>query len=158
VPEFKYLGSREGEKSYVVIPKRAHKTWIKTWIPGFGEVIGTVPHHEETITMAEYVSIRDKEGNLLYQPTVYFCYRPMDAALESLQEFAERNYLLQKSQLVINDDIVTGGDYLGVLILGHDFKGWWVGSLLDIHTTRQLAPHNSATSLQGHFFFLLSKD
>jgi len=33
-------------------------------------------------------------------------------------------------------------------LLGHDFKGWWIGSLLDIHQTRELIPNTSATSLQ----------
>jgi len=35
-----------------------------------------------------------------------------------------------------------------VLLMGHDFKSWWCGSLLDIHTTRKLVPHQEATTLQ----------
>jgi homospermidine synthase len=32
--------------------------------------------------------------------------------------------------------------------MGHDFKSWWVGSLLDIEESRELAPHQNATTLQ----------
>jgi homospermidine synthase len=32
--------------------------------------------------------------------------------------------------------------------MGHDFKSWWTGSLLDIHTARKLVPHQQATVLQ----------
>jgi homospermidine synthase len=32
--------------------------------------------------------------------------------------------------------------------MGHDFKSWWTGSLLDIDETRSLVPHQNATTLQ----------
>ena len=32
--------------------------------------------------------------------------------------------------------------------MGHDFKSWWVGSLLDIFESRELAPGQNATTLQ----------
>ena len=48
----------------------------------------------------------------------------------------------------MNDEIISGRDELGVLLMGHDFKSWWTGSLLDIEETRRLAPHQNATTLQ----------
>jgi homospermidine synthase len=32
--------------------------------------------------------------------------------------------------------------------MGHDFKSWWIGSLLDIEETRRLVPGQNATTLQ----------
>jgi homospermidine synthase len=32
--------------------------------------------------------------------------------------------------------------------MGHDYKSWWIGSLLDIHESRNLVPHQNATTLQ----------
>ena len=32
--------------------------------------------------------------------------------------------------------------------MGHDFKSWWCGSILDIEETRRLVPHQNATTLQ----------
>jgi len=151
-----FFGRRPDEKSYIVMPKRAMEVLTKTYIPrkGEGEGLGTTPHHEETITISEYLSIRDDKdvlngvGRLMYRPTVYFCYKPMPVATESLREFARNDYQMQSDQIIANDDIVDGCDSLGVFLGGHDFKGWWCGSLLSIHQTRAVAPHNNSTSLQ----------
>src|SRR5438105_8059290 len=59
-----------------------------------------------------------------------------------------RNYELQPRHRIMDDDIVEGRDELGCLLMGHDFKSWWIGSLLDIHETRKLVPHQNATTLQ----------
>ncbi len=32
--------------------------------------------------------------------------------------------------------------------MGHDFKSWWTGSLLNIEDTRRHVPHQNATTLQ----------
>jgi homospermidine synthase len=50
-------------------------------------------------------------------------------------------------QRLIVDEVESGVDELGVLLMG-DFGAYWYGSLLDIDTARELAPHNNATSLQ----------
>jgi len=34
------------------------------------------------------------------------------------------------------------------LLMGHDFKSWWLGSLLDINEARKLVPGQSATVVQ----------
>ena len=48
----------------------------------------------------------------------------------------------------MNDEITDGMDELGVLLLGHELNGWWVGSQLDIDESRSLVPHQNATTLQ----------
>ena len=48
----------------------------------------------------------------------------------------------------MSDEIIDGRDELGVLLMGHDFKSWWCGSILDIHEARRLVPHQQATTLQ----------
>jgi homospermidine synthase len=59
-----------------------------------------------------------------------------------------RDYELQPQQRIMNDDIIDGRDELGCLLLGHKLRGWWTGSLLDIHEARDLAPGQNATTLQ----------
>ncbi len=59
-----------------------------------------------------------------------------------------RQFDLQTKQRILNDEITSGRDELGVLLMGHDLNAWWTGSLLDIHETRKLAPHQNATTLQ----------
>jgi homospermidine synthase len=48
----------------------------------------------------------------------------------------------------MNDDIVSGRDELGCLLMGHPFTSWWIGSLLDIHEARTVVPHQNATTVQ----------
>jgi homospermidine synthase len=65
-----------------------------------------------------------------------------------MHELAGRNWRLQERQRVLKDEIVAGGDELGVLLMGHARNAYWYGSNLSIEQARELAPHNSATSLQ----------
>jgi homospermidine synthase len=48
----------------------------------------------------------------------------------------------------MRDEIIRGADELGVLLAGHKKNAYWYGSQLSVQEARQLAPHNSATSLQ----------
>jgi homospermidine synthase len=66
----------------------------------------------------------------------------------SLHELAGRNWELQPRQRILKDDIVSGMDELGVLLMGHSRGAYWYGSQLTIEQARQLCPDNSATSLQ----------
>ena len=84
----------------------------------------------------------------MYRPTVHYAYQPADAAVASLQELRARNYQVQSRMRIMNDDIISGRDELGVLLMGHDMTSWWVGSQLDIREARSLVPHQSATTLQ----------
>jgi homospermidine synthase len=55
---------------------------------------------------------------------------------------------MQERKRILMDDIAEGIDELGVLLAGHKKNAYWYGSQLSIEEARQLAPHNSATSLQ----------
>jgi homospermidine synthase len=50
----------------------------------------------------------------------------------SLHELAGRNWRLQKRRRVLKDEIVAGGDELGVLLMGHARNACWYGSNLSI--------------------------
>ena len=79
---------------------------------------------------------------------MHYAYHPCDDAVLSLHELAALNWRLQKGQRVLKDDIVSGIDELGVLLMGHARGAYWYGSQLSIDQARALCPHNSATSLQ----------
>lgn len=145
------------------LPKRAHfhkygpgnqiclshmgiKTWVRSWVP-CGEITGMVVRHGEAFTISDHLTVWEDEKPV-YRPTVHYAYCPCDAAINSLHELEMRQFDLQANQRVMTDEIISGRDELGVLLMGHDFKSWWVGSLLDIHESRELAPHQNATTLQ----------
>src|SRR5690606_17976960 len=87
-------------------------------------------------------------GEVVYRPTVHYAYHPCDDAVLSLHELAGKNWQPQTSQRIMFNDINTGMDELGVLLMGNHKGVYWFGSRLAIEQARELAPHNTATSLQ----------
>ena len=100
-----------------------------------------------SISISDYLTLRDGD-RVLYRPTVHYAYHPCDGAVLSLHEMAGRNWRPQEEQRLIVEEIVTGVDELGVLLMGHGRGAYWYGSQLSIDEARELAPYNSATSLQ----------
>jgi homospermidine synthase len=122
-------------------------TRVRTWTPLAGHFHGFCITHGESISIADYYTVRDG-AQAVYRPTVHYAYHPCDAAIVSLHEFAGRNWQLQEKKRILMDDIDKGIDELGVLLAGHKNNAYWFGSQLSIDAARKLAPHNSATSLQ----------
>ena len=147
----KYLPSNatlheEGPRNQICLGQMGIDTWVRSWVPS-GEMIGMVIRHGESFTLSDYLTIWEN-NKVVYRPSVYYAYCPADYALSSLYELKMRQYHLQEKQRIVKDEIIAGSDELGVLLMGHDFNAWWVGSVLDIHTARRLVPKQNATLLQ----------
>jgi len=122
-------------------------TRVRTWTPRAGHFHGFCITHGESISIADYLAVR--EGTqVAYRPTVHYAYHPCDAAVMSVHELAGRNYVQQDRQRILMADITAGIDELGVLLAGHKKNAYWYGSQLSILEARKLAPYNNATSLQ----------
>lgn len=137
---------RYGPGNQICLSQMGINTFVRSWVPG-GEIIGMVIRHGEAFTISDYLTVW-QDNKPIYRPTVHYAYMPCDAAIASLHELKMRNYDLQPEQRIMNDEIIDGKDELGVLLMGHDLNGWWVGSQLDIHEARRLVPHQNATTLQ----------
>ncbi|MEI8394181.1 MAG: saccharopine dehydrogenase C-terminal domain-containing protein [Rhodospirillaceae bacterium] len=122
-------------------------TRVRSWTPGEGPYHGYLITHGESISIADYLTVR-KNGLLAYRPTVHYAYHPCDDAVLSLHEFAGKNYELQPKKRLMVTEIVDGVDELGVLLMGHARGVYWYGSHLSTQQTRNLIEFNSATSLQ----------
>jgi homospermidine synthase len=122
-------------------------TRVRTWTPLAGPLHGFLVTHNESISIADYYSVIDG-GAVQYRPTVHYAYHPCDDAVLSVHELAGRNWRQQPTQRLMMDEIVSGIDELGVLLMGHRKGAYWYGSRLSIEQARALAPHNNATSLQ----------
>lgn len=145
VPEGAYF-HKEGPQNQICLNTIGMKTWVRSWVP-CGEITGMVIRHGEAFSISDRLTVWEK-GKAVYRPTVHYAYCPADVAINSLHELEMRQYQLQTRQRIMNDEIISGADELGVLLMGHDFTSWWCGSLLDIHTARTLVPHQQATTLQ----------
>lgn len=122
-------------------------THVRSWTPLEGSFHGFLITHSESISIADHLTLRE-EGDVVYRPTVHYAYHPCDDAVLSLHELAGKNWQQQKEQRILNEEITDGMDELGVLLMGNKKGVYWFGSRLDIHQARQLAPYNTATSLQ----------
>jgi homospermidine synthase len=148
LPPNAYVHTGEGPRHQICLAQPGIETWVRSWVPS-GEIRGMVVRHGEALTMCEHLTVTDPvTGNAVYRPTVHYAYHPSDAAVNSVLELRMRGWKMQSRQRILNDEIVSGRDELGVLLMGHPYKSWWTGSLLSIDEARAVAPHQSATTLQ----------
>jgi homospermidine synthase len=93
-------------------------TRVRTWTPNAGPIMGFLVTHNESISIADYLTL--KEGSsVLYRPTVHYAYHPCDDAVLSVHELAGRGWRQQEEQRLLMDEIASGMDELGVLLMGH---------------------------------------
>ncbi|AHJ67546.1 homospermidine synthase [Granulibacter bethesdensis] len=122
-------------------------TRVRSWTPLEGPYHGFLITHNEAISIADYFTVREG-GSVRYRPTVHYAYHPCDDAVLSVHELAGKNWQMQSRQRLMMNEIESGMDELGVLLMGHERGVYWFGSRLTIEEARKLAPHNNATSLQ----------
>jgi homospermidine synthase len=122
-------------------------TRVRTWTPIEGPFHGFIVTHNEAISIADYYTV-GKGRAATYRPTVHYAYHPCDAAILSMHEIVGKNFHEQKKKRLMVDEVVSGIDELGVLLMGHKKGAYWYGSQLSIKEARKLAPYNNATSLQ----------
>jgi homospermidine synthase len=123
-------------------------TRVRTWTPLAGPFHGFLITHNESISLADYYTARNADGAVRYRPTTHYAYHPCDDAVLSVHELAGRNWEMQPEKRLMTDEITSGIDELGVLLMGHAKGAYWYGSRLSIGQARELVPHNNATSLQ----------
>ena len=115
----------------------------KTYYPK-GKFVGFLVPHEETITIAKALEVKN-ETEVIYRPTVIFLYLPCTFAVGFLK-FARVSHDLtntntntenqiirgfkypQVTQIIYQEQISYGTEYVGVLLLGDKFNPVWVGN------------------------------
>jgi homospermidine synthase len=122
-------------------------TQVRSWTPLEGPYHGFLITHAESISIADHLTVGDRERPA-YRPTVHYAYHPCDDAVLSLHELAGRQWQQQDHKRLLRDDITEGRDELGVLVMGHARGAYWYGSQLTVAQARALCPYNNATSLQ----------
>jgi homospermidine synthase len=137
---------QSGPSNQIALARMGLDTMVRSWTPG-GEIIGWVVRHGEAFTICDHLTVWDGD-RAVYRPTVHYAYCMSDAAIASVHELKARHLVMQSRQRIMNDEIVSGSDFMGVLLMGHPYTAWWTGSCLDIDTARSLVPHQSATTVQ----------
>ncbi len=136
-----------GQQSAIFLNRPGAGTKVRTWTPTFGAFHGYLITHAESISMAQYFTLKHDE-TLIYRPTVHYAYCPCPDAIVSLQESVDKEMHPLAENRILMNEITEGMDELGVLLMGHERGAYWYGSQLTIERARELAPYNNATSLQ----------
>ena len=148
LPPNAFVHSGEGPCNQICIARPGMETWVRSWVPS-GEIRGMVIRHGEAFTMCEALTVYDEStGKAVYRPTVHYAYHPSDPAINSVLELRMNGWEMQAEQRILNNEIVSGQDQLGVLLMGHPYKAWWTGSLLSIDEARAVLADQNATTLQ----------
>jgi homospermidine synthase len=89
-----------GTKAAIWLNQPGVRTRVRTWTPMEGCFHGFCVTHNESISIADYFTLRGDGGEATYRPTVHYAYHPCDDAVLSLHELAGKNYVEQKKEIV----------------------------------------------------------
>lgn len=137
---------KEGPKNQICLARMGINTWVVSWVPNYN-IHGMVVRHGEAFTISDALTVWEN-GKAVYRPTVHYAYCPCDGAIVSLHELRGYDYQLQPKLRIMGDEITSGSDILGALLMGHPYNSWWTGSDLSIEESRRLVPHQNATTMQ----------
>lgn len=148
-PENAHDQTDDGCRSAIFLAQPGANTRVHTWCPTPGPQYGFLVTHNESVSIADYFTVRDSSGKVTYRPTCHYAYHPANDAVLSLHEMFGAAGKAQPVQHVLEEnEIVDGIDELGVLLYGHGKNAYWYGSQLSVEETRELAPYQNATGLQ----------
>ena len=139
---------KDGCGAAIYLLQPGANTRVRSWCPTPGPQYGFLVTHNESISIADYFTLREND-KVIYRPTCHYAYHPANDAVLSLHEMFGRAGKMQDEHHILDEhEIVDGIDELGVLLFGHAKNAYWYGSQLSIEEARALAPYQNATGLQ----------
>jgi homospermidine synthase len=139
---------KTGCEAAIYLLQPGANTRVRSWTPTPMAQYGFLVTHNESISIADYFTLREGD-RVVYRPTCHYAYHPCNDAVLSLHELFGRTGVIQDEHHILDEhEIVDGIDELGVLIYGHAKNAYWYGSQLSVEETRALAPYQNATGLQ----------
>ncbi len=146
LPHGAFVHKGDGPCNQICLARPGMKTHVRSWVPS-GPITGMVVRHGESFTMSDHLTVW-KDGKTVYRPTVHYSYCPTDAAINSVYDLEMREWRMPPKRRIMNNEIISGREELGVLLMGHDFRSWWTGSILSIDEARSIISGQSATTVQ----------
>jgi homospermidine synthase len=129
------------------IDRAGADTRARSWCPDVGAQFGLIVTHNEALSISDYYTVW-QEGQAVFRPTCHYAYHPCNDAILSLHEVNGSGQLPERQHILTADEIVSGGDDLGVFLYGHAKGAMWYGSRLSMAEARALAPYQNATGMQ----------
>ena len=125
----------DGPKNQICLARMGINTYVASWVPPNHHIVGMVVRHGEAFTISEKLTVWE-DGKAIYRPTVHYAYCPCDSAIASLHELRGCDYELQPRIRIMTDEITSGADILGALLMGHPYNR---GGAAPISTSRSRA-------------------
>ncbi len=139
---------KTGCRAAIYLNRAGADTRVRSWVPTAGAHFGLLVTHNEAISISDYFTVKVGK-RVTYRPTCHYAYHPSnDAVLSVLEMFGAGGKRQSASHILEEQEIVDGGDELGVFLYGHKKNAYWYGSELSIDAARQLAPYQNATGMQ----------
>src|ERR1700729_62713 len=139
---------KTGCQAAIYLKQPGANTRVRSWTPTAKAQYGFLVTHNESISIADYFTLRAGR-KVVYRPTCHYAYHPCNDAVLSLHELFGQAGTRQPAIHILDEyEIVDGIDELGVLLYGHKKNAYWYGSQLSIEETRRIAPYQNATGLQ----------
>lgn len=137
-----------GCQAAIYLQRPGADTRVRSWCPTPGAQFGRLVTHNESISIADYFTVKTG-ANVEYRPTCHYAYHPCNDAVLSLEEMFGKGGERQPEHHILDEnEVIDGIDELGVLLYGHGKNAYWYGSQLSIEETRAIAPYQNATGLQ----------
>lgn len=143
----------DSEKGFLEFKQLAADKKCRTCYPG-GEFKGFLVPHEETITIAKSLEVKE-QGKTVYRPTVMFIYapcgyaeryfvnakvndypnpdvgKPLDCENENGRTIIRGYVYPENFEIVYQEKLMSGCEYVGVLLIGDNFEPVWVGNRVE---------------------------
>jgi homospermidine synthase len=71
---------KKGCKAAIYLDQPGANTRVRTWCPTPGPQYGFLVTHNESISIADYFTVRDKDGEVTFRPTCHYAYHPANDA------------------------------------------------------------------------------
>lgn len=140
------------ENGFLEFKRMALEKKCCTYYPN-GYFEGFLVPHEETITISKGLEVK-KDGKVIYRPSSMFLYYPCEYARKYLEDSKVNEYpnpdlnkpldiendeqtivrgriYPKKVEIVYKEKIASGTEYVGVLLIGDNFKPVWVGNRVE---------------------------
>ena len=83
-----------GSRAAIYLLRPGAATRVRSWTPLEGPYLGFLITHGESISISDYLTVRDGDA-VRYRPTCHYAYHPCDDAVLSLHVLAGKNWHLQ---------------------------------------------------------------
>ena len=87
----------------IYINQPGANTRVRSWTPTARGQFGFLVTHNESISIADYYTVRNERGEAVYRPTCHYAYHPCDDAVLSLHELFGRAGQIQSAHHILGE-------------------------------------------------------